>query len=50
MHDNDEYITRFDGAQEIVTKMDVKIFIKHYEEHKGFFYLIKMKFYRCQQI
>ena len=37
MHGNDQYITRFDGAREIVTKMDVKdikIFLKHYKEHK----------------
>ena len=34
---NDQYITRFGGAREIVTKMDMKdirIFLKHYKEHK----------------
>jgi uncharacterized protein (UPF0297 family) len=37
MHENDQYITRFGGAREIVTKMDIKdikIFLKHYKEHK----------------
>ena len=37
MHGNDQYITRFGGAREIVTKMDVKdikIFLKHYKDHK----------------
>ena len=37
MHENDQYITRFGGAREIVTKMDVKdikIFLKHYTDHK----------------
>ena len=37
MHGNDQYITRHGGAREIVTKMDVKdikIFLKHYKEHK----------------
>ena len=37
MHGNDQYITRHGGAQEIVTKMDIKdikIFLKHYKEHK----------------
>lgn len=37
MHGNDQYITRFVGAREIVTKMeakDIKIFLKHYKEHK----------------
>ena len=37
MHGNDQYITRFGGAREIVTKMDMKdirIFLKHYKEHK----------------
>lgn len=37
MHCNDQYITRFGGAREIVTKMDIKdikIFLKHYKEHK----------------
>ena len=37
MHENDRYITRFDGAREIVTKMDVKdikIFLKQYKDHK----------------
>ena len=37
MHGNDQYITRFGGAREIVTKMDVKdikIFLKHYKNHK----------------
>ena len=32
-----KYITRHGGAREIVTKMDVKdikIFLKHYKEHK----------------
>lgn len=34
---NDQYITRFGGAREIVTKMDVKdimVFLKHYKEHR----------------
>lgn len=34
---NDQYITRFGGAREIVTKMDVKdikTFLKHYKDHK----------------
>lgn len=34
---NEQYITRFDGAREIVTKMDVKdikIFLKHYKDYK----------------
>ena len=37
MHGNDRYITRHGGAREIVTKMDVKdikIFLKHYKDHK----------------
>jgi uncharacterized protein (UPF0297 family) len=37
MHENDQYITRFGGAREIVTKMDVKdirVFLKHYKHHK----------------
>jgi hypothetical protein len=37
MYGNDQYITRHGGAREIVTKMDVKdikIFLKHYKEHK----------------
>lgn len=37
MHGNDQYITRFGGAREIVTQMDMKdirIFLKHYKEHK----------------
>ena len=37
MHGNDQYITRFGGAREIVTKMDIKdikIFLKHYKDHK----------------
>ena len=37
MHGNDQYITRHGGAREIVTKMDVKdikIFLKHYKDHK----------------
>lgn len=37
MHENDQYITRFGGAREIVTKMDVKdikVFLKHYKDHK----------------
>lgn len=37
MHENDQYITRFGGAREIVTKMDVKdinLFLKHYKDHK----------------
>lgn len=37
MHENDLYITRFGGAREIVTKMDVKdikVFLKHYKDHK----------------
>ena len=37
MHENDQYITRFGGAREIVTKMDVKdikIFLKHYKENR----------------
>ena len=37
MHENDQYITRFGGARDIVTKMDVKdikIFLKHYKDHK----------------
>lgn len=37
MTDNDQYITRFGGAREIVTKMDMKdirIFLKHYKDHK----------------
>ena len=37
MHGNDQYITRFGGAREIVNKMDVKdikVFLKHYKEHK----------------
>ena len=37
MKGNDQYITRFGGAREIVTKMDmkdIKIFLKHYKEHK----------------
>lgn len=34
---NDQYITRFGGAREIVTKMDVKdimVFLKHYKDHR----------------
>lgn len=37
MHGNDQYITRFGGAREIVTKMDIKdirIFLKYYKDHK----------------
>ena len=37
IHGNDQYITRFGGAREIVTKMDVediKTFLKHYKEHR----------------
>lgn len=37
MHGNDRYITRFGGAREIVTKMDMKdirIFLRHYKDHK----------------
>lgn len=37
MHENDQYITRFGGAREIITKMDVKdimVFLKHYKDHK----------------
>lgn len=37
VHGNDRYITRFGGAREIVTKMDIKdirIFLKHYKDHK----------------
>ena len=37
MHENELYITRSGGAREIVKKMDVKdikIFLKHYKEHK----------------
>ena len=37
MHGNDQYITRFGGAREIVTKMDVKdikIFLKHYKDQR----------------
>ena len=37
IHGNDQYITRFGGAREIVTKRDVKdikIFLKHYKDHK----------------
>ena len=37
MNGNDQYITRFGGAREIVTKMDVKdikIFLKHYKENR----------------
>ena len=36
-HENDQYITRFGGAREIVTKMDVKdikAFLKHYKKDK----------------
>ena len=36
-HGKYQYITRFGGAREIVTKMDVKdikIFLKHYKDHK----------------
>ena len=37
LHKNDQYITRFGGAREIVTKMDmkdVKTFLNHYKEHR----------------
>ena len=37
MHGNDQYITRFGGAREIVTKMDTKdirTFLEHYKDHK----------------
>ena len=37
IHGNEQYITRHGGAREIVTKMDVKdikLFLKHYKEHK----------------
>lgn len=37
MRGNDQYLTRFGDAREIVTKMDMKeirIFLKHYKEHK----------------
>lgn len=37
MTGNDQYITRFGGAREIVTIMDMKdirIFLKHYKDHK----------------
>ena len=37
MHGNDQYITRFGGARDIVTKMDVKdikVFLNHYKDHK----------------
>ena len=37
LQENEQYITRFGGAREIVTKMDVKdikIFLKHYKDHK----------------
>lgn len=37
IHGNDQYITRFGDAREIVTKMDVediKTFLKHYKEHR----------------
>ena len=36
MQGNDQYITRFGGAREIVTTMDmkdIKIFLKHYKDH-----------------
>lgn len=36
MEGNDQYITRFGGAREIVTQMDVKdirIFLKHCRDH-----------------
>ena len=35
LQENEQYITRFGGAREIVTKMDVKdmkIFLKHYKD------------------
>ena len=38
MRGNDQYLTRFGDAREIVTKMDMKeirIFLKHYKEHRG---------------
>lgn len=34
---NDQYITRYGGAREIVSKMDVRdirIFLKYYKDHK----------------
>ena len=37
MYGKAQYITRSGGAREIVTKMDIKdikIFLKHYKEHK----------------
>ena len=37
LNGNDQYITRFGGAREIVTKMDMKdirTFLKHSKEHK----------------
>ena len=37
MHENELYITRSGSARDIVTKMDIKdikIFLKHYKEHK----------------
>lgn len=37
LHGNDQYITRFGGAREIVTKMDdsdIRTFLKHYKEHR----------------
>ena len=37
MHGNEQYITRFGGARQIVTEMDVKdilTFLKHYKDHK----------------
>ena len=37
VHGNEQYITRFGGAREIVKKMnvkDIKIFLKRYKEQK----------------
>ena len=37
MHRNDQYITRFGGAREIVTRMDlkdIKTFLKYYKHQK----------------
>ena len=34
MYGNAQYITRSGGAREIVTKMDIKIFLKYYKVHK----------------
>ena len=37
LHGNDQYITRFGGARDFVTKMDdsdIRTFLKHYKEHR----------------